>query len=112
VLAQLFTPAPGAPAIRMPLVLYPDFEGIEPPAPIIPEIPPYFPAYYGHPQRVQSHFQQLWFNRLVSDSCVALRADAVQIEFPVIAFVQPYADLTTFNTPGTFGDPFGHPCTP
>jgi hypothetical protein len=111
VVARLFTPALGSPAIRMPLVLQPDFTGIASPAPLVPAIPPYLPAYYGHPQRVQSYYQQTWFNALVTHSCVSLRADAVTLEFP-FAFVQPYADLTIFNTPGTFDDPFGHACTP
>lgn len=113
VLANLHTPGPGEPAITMPLVLYPDLEGIAPPAPILPEIPPYIPAYYGHPERVRSYYQQHWFNAHVVHSCVAMRADALgEDTFGLPVYIGPYADLTRFNTPGAFSDPFGHACTP
>ena len=112
--ANLYTPAPGEPAIRMPLVLSPDFTGIASPPPIFPELPGLLiPAYYGHAERVQAYYQQPWFNTLVSNSCVAIRADAVEFGFLGIpTFVQPYADVTLFNTPGGFTDPFVNSCTP
>lgn len=113
--ADLHTPALGAPALRMPMVLSPNYDlvGIAPPAPIVPESPPYFPAYYGHRERVQAYYQLFWFNDLIIHSCVGLWA--IGMEFGADGnqvAIQTYADLTRFNTPGTFEDPFGNACTP
>jgi hypothetical protein len=111
-LVALHTPATGQPAIRMVVVLYPDYTGIPAPAPLIPAIPPFIDAYYGHPERVQSYYQLLWTIGFVTHTCVSIRADAVQLDFPSPpVFVQPYADLTLAG-PGPFDDPFTHACTP
>ena len=105
--------APAAPAIRMPVTLSPDYTGITPPDPLIPAIPAFnIPPYYGSPQRVRTHFQLYWSLGFVVHSCVRFYAIAVDYSGPVPVLVQPYADLSTFNTPVSFTDPYEQLCTP
>jgi hypothetical protein len=109
---HLHVPAPPA-VIRMPFTLAPDYTGIEPPKPLIPADPLWnIPAYYGTAQQVRSYYELMWSLPFVSHSCVRLYAIAVDYSGPLPVLVQPYADLKTFNTPGSFSDPFQQICTP
>jgi hypothetical protein len=108
-LGDLHVPAAGAPPLRMPVVLPPDFTGL-------PDVPPLFELmgqpFYGHAQRVQVWYEQRWTERFAGAPCVELLALGMRRLGSLPVPEDTYAQLRLWNGPGEFRDPFESQCAP
>lgn len=106
---DLEVPPLGAAALRMPVVLRPNFTGL-------PEVPPLAEwmgiPFYGSAQRVQVWYELRWTERFATATCVEPWVMGV-IETGVLpTLTEVYARPQLRNGPGEFHDAFESQCTP